>query len=179
MMKWSTSPHRPPHLYVDDAWYFITTSTLDRKKILASDEHLKIWVDAFKELVLEFKIKLIAWVILANHNHMLFMPKRSSDIGLFMKRLNGSTSRKLNLLDRQQRRTVWYSYWDTCIRGEKDFWTRFNYIHYNPVKHGYVNNPEDWEFSSYRYYSLGASASWLSDTAKDFPIYDLFEDDKY
>ena len=178
-MKWSTSPHRPPHLYVDDAWYFITTSTLDKKKILITDEHLKIWVDTFKELVLEFKIKLMAWVALPNHNHILCMPNSGNDISLFMKRLNGSTSRKLNLLDHQTGRTIWYSYWDTCIRGEKDFWTRFNYIHYNPVKHGYVDNPEDWEFSSYRFYSPSDGESWLSDTAKEFPIYDLFDDDKF
>lgn len=93
-MKWSTSPHRPPHLYVDDAWYFITASTVNAT-IASTDTHLDLWVETSKELALQFKIKLVSWVILPNHYHILFMPARADEIGSFMKRLNGSTSRKL------------------------------------------------------------------------------------
>jgi hypothetical protein len=59
-MKWSTSPHRPPHLYVDDALYFGTASTVDKVKILSSDEHLNVWVGIFKALIAEFKVKVTA-----------------------------------------------------------------------------------------------------------------------
>jgi putative transposase len=178
-MKWSTSPHRPPHLYVDDVWCFVTASTVNKTSILTTSRHLNLWVDTFKDVVLQFKIKLVAWVILSNHYHLLFMPTKGNDIGSLMKRLNGITSRKLNLLDGQQGRTVWYSYWDTCIRAERDFWTRFNYVHYNPVKHGYVDKPEDWEFSSYRFYVRNDGKAWLGTCIKEMPIYDLFEDDTF
>jgi putative transposase len=177
-MKWSTSPHRPPHLYVDEAWYFVTSSTVNKIRILSSDEHLSLWVSIFIGLVAEFKVKVTAWVVLPNHYHFLFLPKRGSDLGVFMKRCNGRTSYELNSLDQTKGRSVWYSYWDTCIRGEGDFWTRFNYIHYNPVKHGYVQKPEDWEFSSYRYYLRNDGDVWLKDYLRDFPIHDLFDDDK-
>ncbi|HNB87393.1 MAG TPA: transposase [Anaerolineales bacterium] len=178
-MKWSTSPHRPPHLYVDGAWYFITSSTVGSVKILSTDAHLNLWVETFKELILQFKIKLIAWVILPNHYHILFMPEKADELGSFMKRLNGNTSRKLNLFDDQAGRSVWYSYWDTCIRNERDFWTRFNYIHYNPVKHGYVEYPGEWRFSSYSFYLRDDESPWLEGYEKDFPIYDLFDDDRF
>lgn len=56
---------------------------------------------------------------------------------------------------------MWYSYLDTCIRDEAGYWTRFNYIRYNPVKHGYVSRPADWPFSSYRYYLRTRGAAWL------------------
>jgi putative transposase len=178
-MKWSTSQHRPPHLYMDNAWYFVTASTLDKAHILVTDEHLNLWVNTFNELVLQFQIKLIAWVVLSNHYHLLFMPNKADELGGFLKRLNGSTSRKLNLLDNKQGRTVWYSYWDRCMRNEHDFWTRFNYINYNPVKHGYVINPEDWGFSSYRFYVRNDENKWLSEKLNNFPITDLFDDDKF
>lgn len=178
-MKWSTSPHRPPHLYMDGAWYFVTASTVGKEHILATDEHLNLWLTAFKELVTEFKMKLVAWVILPNHYHLLFMPNDADELGIFMKRLNGSTSRKLNLLDNKQGRSVWYSYWDRCMRNERDFWTRFNYIHYNPVKHGYSSNPEDWEFSSYRFYVRNEEDKWLVEKLGEFPTFDLFDDDKF
>ena len=178
-MKWSTSPHRPPHLYIDDAWYFVTASTVNKAHVLASDVHFNLWANTFKELITEFKVKLAAWVALPDHYHFLFHPSRGNDLGIFMKRLNGRTSYELNSLDQARGRAVWYSYWDTCIRGEHDFWTRFNYIHYNPVKHGYVQQPEDWYFSSYRYYLHKDGRMRLEDCFLDFPIHDLFDDDKF
>jgi putative transposase len=178
-MKWSTSPHRPPHLYVDDTWYFVTASVVDRVPILTSDAHFNLWAKTFKELIVEFKAKLAAWVILANHYHFLFLPNHGLDLGKFMKRLNGSTAYQLNALDNTRGRTVWYSYWDICIRGERDFWTRFNYIHYNPVKHGYVQRPEDWLYSSYRQYMSDNGEMWMKECAQEFPILNLFDDDKF
>lgn len=178
-MKWSTSSHRPPHLYVDEAWYFVTASTVNKAHVLSSDKHFNLWAETLKDLVIEFKVKLTAWVVLPNHYHCLFLPNHGHDLANFMKRLNGRTSYQMNALDKAQGRTIWYTYWDTCIRGERDFWTRFNYIHYNPVKHGYVQEPGDWRFSSYPHYLSKDGETWLKNRMTDFPIYDLFDDDKY
>ncbi len=178
-MKWSTSPHRPPHLCVDDAWYFVTASTVNKEHILLTNEHFNLWVTTFKELISEFKMELAAWAALPNHYHLLFMPNKAGELGSFMKRLNGITSRNFNLLDKMQGRKIWYSYWDRCMRNEHDFWTRFNYIHYNPMKHGYVDNPEAWAFSSYRFYVRNDENKWLDETLDKFPLSDLFDDDKF
>src|SRR5688572_16022560 len=99
---------------MDDAWYFVTATTVDKGHILAKDEHLNLWADIFQSLIQEFEIKLAAWVVLPNHYHLLFMPNTVDELGNFMKRLNGGTSRKLNLHDNLQGRTIWYSYWDRC-----------------------------------------------------------------
>jgi len=178
-MKWSTSPHRPPHLFIDDTWYFVTASTVNKAYVLVTDEHLNLWANIFKELIKEFKIELTAWVILPNHCHLLLLPQHGHDVGSFMKRLNGRTSHELNSLDQTRGRSVWYSYWDTCIRGQRDFWTRFNYIHYNPLKHGYVQDPEAWQFSSYRSYLVDEGEGWLKNCLQDFPIDDLLDDDNF
>ena len=39
-------------------------------------------------------------------------------------------------------------YWEHLIRDDINFENHVDYIHYNPVKHGYVNNPIDWKHSS-------------------------------
>jgi len=36
------------------------------------------------------------------------------------------------------------------LRDEEDWRRHMDYIHYNPVKHGYVQNPWDWPHSSFR-----------------------------
>ena len=48
------------------------------------------------------------------------------------------------------RRGVWQpKFWEHTIEDEEDFERHFDYIHYNPVKHGHVKCPEDWRWSSF------------------------------
>jgi len=68
---------------------------------------------------------------------------------------------------------VWHNYWDTGIRTEADYWARFNYIHHNPVKHGYVPRTEDWLYSSYRYYLERKGEEWMTDALRRYPIVDF------
>jgi putative transposase len=161
-MEYSESLHRPLHIYLDDAWYFVTASTIDHTRYLSTEAHLKIWQDTFLELASKFGITICAWVVLENHYHIIVQPKLGRDIGEFIGQLHGRTSRYINLLYNAQGRQIWYSYWDTCIRDETGFWTRLNYIHYNPVKHRYVENPEEWRFSSYRFYLEQEGEEWLA-----------------
>jgi len=44
-----------------------------------------------------------------------------------------------------------YGSWDHVIRNETDYDKHIDYIHYNPVKHGYVSKPEDFTHYSYIY----------------------------
>jgi len=51
------------------------------------------------------------------------------------------------------------------IRDDNDFAMHFDYIHFNPLKHGFVNSPQDWKWSSlHRYLRLGTYAEdWGSE----------------
>ena len=40
-------------------------------------------------------------------------------------------------------------FWEHTIRDEDDYMNHFNYIHYNPVKHGWAAAPKDWQYSSF------------------------------
>ncbi len=178
-MQTSTSPHRPPHIYADDTWYIITASTVNGARYLSTSEHLTFWAESLRALVTEFSITLRAWVALPNHYHVLLKPREGQSIAKFIGRLNGRTSRHANLLDHAEGRQVWYDYWDTCIRTEKDHWTRFNYIHQNPVKHGYARELADWEFSSYHYYLRVQGAEWLADCWREYPVIDYLQGDDF
>ena len=58
-------------------------------------------------------------------------------------------------------RGIWQRrYWEHLIRDDKDFERHVNYIHFNPVKDGYVSSPVDWSYSSiHRYIRQGIIAS--------------------
>lgn len=92
--------------------------------------------------------------------------------------IHGRVSYMLNQEDGTRGRKVFQNYWDRCIRNEKDFYTRFNYIHYNPVKHSLVDKMEDYEFSSYRYYLQQCGQEWLNRCFELYPVIDFNLDKK-
>lgn len=52
--------------------------------------------------------------------------------------------------DRKRERGIWQRrFFEHRIRDDFDFETHMNYIHYNPVNHGYVQQPIDWPFSTF------------------------------
>jgi putative transposase len=128
----------PPHLYEDNACYFLTASTLNGQRLLVDDARRTMLKDILKKLAALHGITLYAWVILANHYHLLLRTSERSPIYKFIKALHGQSAIRLNELDGVVGRQVWYQYWDRFPRSERDFWSYFNYIHINPVKHRYV-----------------------------------------
>ena len=171
--------HHPPHIYLDDTWYIISASTLNHAHFLASKRAKVLVRDKLKSLIVAFDIKLRAWVILNNHYHLLLKTNRGKDLSRFFGQLHGSSSRQINLWDGTVGRQVWHNYWDTCIRDEAGLWTRFNYIHHNPVKHGYVQELEDWPFSSYHHYLGSKGQDWLADCWSCYPVVDFLDGDDF
>ena len=43
-------------------------------------------------------------------------------------------------------------FWEHTIRDDADFSEHFDYIHFNPVKHGLVSRVCDWPLSSFHFY---------------------------
>ena len=70
------------------------------------------------------------------------------------------------------RRGVWQpKFWEHTIEEEDDFESHFDYIHFNPVKHGYVRCPVDWEWSSFhRWVRKGVySENWACGDRREVP----------
>jgi REP element-mobilizing transposase RayT len=58
--------------------------------------------------------------------------------------------KKLIGLSPSQSMKLWQKrFWDHIIRDDRDFENHLHYMHFNPAKHGYVNDPRDWKDSSY------------------------------
>ena len=52
---------------------------------------------------------------------------------------------------RKRERGVWQSrFWEHAIRDEDDLRAHVDYVHFNPVKHGYVASPDLWPYSTWR-----------------------------
>jgi putative transposase len=151
----------------------VTAATRGKARLLKSYDTKEIVRSEIASLQTGLDVTVRAWVILEDHYHILLKTPRGDVLPTFFRRLHGRTAFAVNTLDGQRGRQVWHNYWDTCIRTEADFWTRFNYIHYNPVKHGYVRDPEQWEFSSLGMFLERKGRDWVADVVRRFPPRDF------
>jgi putative transposase len=127
--------------------YFVTTVTHERSPILLL-EHDLLW-DALSRFRTRFDYELLAWVILPDHAHLLIDPKKQN-LSAIVQRIKMSFAKRFMLRKGMPRAKVWQSrFWDHIIRDESDMRRHIDYIHYNPVKHGFVNKPGDWRQSSF------------------------------
>jgi putative transposase len=125
------------------AVYFITCVTYRRKMILLDDVRL-LW-DSWKTG------DIMAWVILPEHFHMI-INCGDRHVSYSMHNFKITYSRKFRDKNNLPG-PVWQNrFWDHVIRSQKDFENHLHYIHYNPVKHGLVEDPFLYEYSSLNKY---------------------------
>ncbi len=81
---------------------------------------------------------------------VLFLHGRDARPARDPHRAGGTESKQSRSRRRKRERGVWQRrFWEHQIRDERDLQRHVDYIHYNPVKHGLVENVEDWPWSSY------------------------------
>ncbi len=145
------APHNPPHLFISNTLYMLTTSTYQKEPLISSPERKREWIEAFLNAAKIYKWQVIAWVTLHNHYHAIVQsPEDAETLSKFVSSYRKFTARKWNDEDLSDGRKVWWNYWDTCIRSETEYYNRLRYVFWNPVKHGLVEAPEDYPFSNYK-----------------------------
>ena len=171
--------HHPPHLQIDNQWTLLSAATFQRRPLLGGDRDKDLFRDILEQKTLSFDITLRAWVILDQHYHLLLKLGTGAALPRFVAALHGASSMRLNRSQGDSGRRVWDNYWDTGMRNEQDLWTRFNYIHHNPVKHGYVERMEDWPWSSYRFHLEQRGLDWMVELMRRYPVVDTLRGDVF
>jgi putative transposase len=141
------------------ACYFFTLVTYQRQPLLTQTniDHLR---RAFKREMQKRAFSIDAIVILPDHLHTLWqLPEQDSNYSVRwsnIKRFFSTSCEHIQQTasksrDNKREKAVWQRrFWEHTIRDELDWQKHMDYIHYNPVKHGYVESPSDWPFSSFQ-----------------------------
>jgi putative transposase len=97
-----------------------------------------------------YRFDVLGYAVMQEHVHLLVSePGR----GLLAGALQGL---KLSVARRARARPFWLPrYYDFNVRTDAKRLEKLNYMHWNPMKRGLVERPEDWQWSSYRYYQTG------------------------
>jgi putative transposase len=153
--------------------FFFTVVTEARRSLFLSEGTRNLLTEAMRKTREEHPWENVAMVLLPDHLHLLWRLRPddtdySLRIGSFKRRFTraflkagGQESPVSSARRRQRYRGVWQrKFWEHTIRDARDFHMHLDYIHMNPVKHGLVERPGDWPWSSFhRYVRMG----WYED----------------
>ena len=141
--------HSPPHRAGDRVRYHITAACFEHRPIIGySLERMSYFENKLLELLSGCCAKIYAWAVLPNHYHVLVKTGNILEPLKQLGREHGRISFRWNGEEKSRGRQVWCNALETTIKSEKHFWSSMNYIHNNPVRHGYVGKWQDWPFSS-------------------------------
>lgn len=155
---------------VPGASYFFTVNLAERSRTLLVD-HADVLRAVIREVQTRHPFRTDAMVVLPDHLHAIWMlPENDKDFSTRWMLIKSGFSRRLLFGERRNRsriskgeRGIWQRrFWEHLIRDETDYERHVDYIHYNPVKHGYVKRPVDWPHSSiHRFIARGImSPDW-------------------
>lgn len=161
--------------------HFWTISCFRRLGFFHIDSMKQIVVDALRLLQDKFNICLIGYVVMPDHVHVLLLPHPHGSMDpLPISKLLNAFKQHVGFHGKECLRDYWRAHgrlwseplnrWAGCEFGDQHIWTtrghdfnidreetlaeKLNYCHKNPVARELVNHPEQWRWSSYRFYEL-------------------------
>jgi putative transposase len=155
--------------------FFFTVVTYDRKPIFSDKAKIQILRESFRYAKSRHPFQINAFVLLPDHLHcILTLPDEDHDYSTRWMLIKSHFSRKCSIPDSyisasrkaKREKTIWQRrFWEHQIVDETDFINHVEYIHFNPVKHGYVDSAINWRYSSFRkFVTLGIyNPDWGSD----------------
>ena len=164
-------PHDLHRFYGANNLHFITCSCYRRRQGFRSAKSRDRFLAILEQTRQRYRFVVVEYVVMPEHVHLLLSGPEVGTPSKVMQVLKQRTSRALlpkrgpsdprqaNLFgEAPERLPFWqarfydFNVWTASKRVEK-----LNYMHQNPVKRGLVSTPEDWRWSSCRFYSLEES----------------------
>jgi putative transposase len=135
---------------LDGDMHFVTFSCYHRLGYLDSAAARDLFEEALQKAHLRYRFDVIGYVVMPEHVHLLVSEPRSDWLIVALQGL------KLSVVRRARKRPFWQPrYYDFNVFSEEKRIEKLNYMHWNPMKRGLVERPEDWLWSSCRFYQTG------------------------
>jgi REP element-mobilizing transposase RayT len=152
------------------ALHFVTGNVLNRTAIFTDPSHCVAFLEELRSLNQEWPSKLIAYVLMPDHFHLISNPK-DGRIKEFIGSLKSVSARRILRTLNQFRfgadsegHHVWQqSFKAIPLWSSWMIWQKINYIHANPVKAGLVGSTEEYPWSSFRSFYSRDDATMVVD----------------
>jgi len=160
--------HRPPHFGGGAVHYHLTAACFEHQPHIGrSPERMASFCE---ELLETLPVEPAAWCVLPNHYHLLLRCDDLKGVVAMLAGLHGRTSFAWNREEERRGRKVWHGVADRAMRGERHFWATVNYVHHNPVRHGYAGRWQEWPYSSAAAYLERVGREEAQRRWRDYPL---------
>lgn len=138
--------------YITGGHYFFTVVTYQRIGLFADKDKVARLGEAFRHVKKRHPFSVDAIVVLPDHLHTIWrLPEDDADFSVRWRLIKHYLARGLDCpTNRRGEKLLWQRrFWEHLLRDEEDWRNHVDYIHYNPVRHGYSNSPIEWKYSSF------------------------------
>ena len=145
--------------------YFFTVVTYRRQQLFQEQMARNLLKRAIAKTRENYPFTIEAWVLLPDHFHCIWtLPHGDKNFSIRWNLIKSQFSKSVKsifhrvewMTDSKQKHresTIWQRrFWEHHIHDEEDYYNHFDYIHYNPVKHGWVKQVKDWPYSTFHNY---------------------------
>jgi REP element-mobilizing transposase RayT len=172
-----------PQIYPEYWPQFFTATILEWKPLLQHNNYKNEIIKSLQFLVKQKRIKVYAFVIMNNHMHLIWQPIPGQTLQTIQHSLLKYTAQEFKI-DLQKNNPILlaqfkvvakdrtYQFWERNslsieLRSTKVFNQKLEYIHCNPVKAGLCTLPEDYYYSSAKFYATGIDDFGMLTNADD------------
>ena len=138
--------------YGGDDLHFVTFSCYHRLPFLDTAEARDVFLEIFEEVRQKYLFRVAGYVVMPEHVHLLLGEPQIGSVSTVVQVVKQRTARKVHDVIRGQ---MWQRrFYDFNVFTDEKVTEKLFYMHENPVKRGLVKSPEQWRWSSYRFYLL-------------------------
>ncbi len=147
----------------DGGIYFFTVVTYQRLPILTPEPCREILHQAWQDTQNRFPFETIAVCLLPDHIHAIWkLPEGDANYSLRWREIKrlftktylqniGPGEERNESRQKRGEAAIWQRrFWEHTIIEEVDLENHIDYIHFNPIKHGYVKKASEWQWSSFK-----------------------------
>lgn len=157
-------------IFENEAPHFLTCTIVNWLPVFARKTSANIVLDSLRFLQREDRLILFGYVIMENHIHLIAQANHLSvEVGAFksyaarkiidyFETVHDPILRELSLSKLDHKIDRDYQLWQEGshpqeIQNDEMLRQKLTYMHENPVRRGYVDDPVDWRYSSARNYA--------------------------
>jgi REP element-mobilizing transposase RayT len=154
---------------LDEYFYFVTATVVEWRNIFTSDKYFKIIIDSLTYCSLKKELRIAAFVIMTNHLHLIAKGSKTHPLSHIMRDFKHFTAIQIiEALEEEHRyddlkifeeatmqdrrgnsHKVWHEGSHPILLDNAEiFRSKIEYLHNNPVRKGFAENAEDWQYSS-------------------------------
>jgi putative transposase len=169
--------HSPQHREGQNGRYLLTAACYEHRHIIGlNPKRLADFSERLLKVLETDCEEIYAWCVLPNHYHALVLTVKLPVLLHNIGKLHGQSSFEWNGEEDERGRKVWFNCVETGMKSDRHFWATLNYVHHNPVHHGYVQQWQDWPFSSGAAFLEKTDREQAARLWKEYPVLDYGKD---